>query len=89
MSVLPHEPAVAIAVLYERLGHVIEKVDALSEKIDKQSKHRDEMIGDLEVRIDDMEKQFSRIKWFLVGLAAGGGALGGSLAAGLVRLFGG
>ena len=89
MSALPHDPAVAIAVLYERLGHVMEKVDALSEKIDRQSKHRDEMIGELEERIDRVESQFSRIKWFLAGLAAGGGALGGSVAAGLVRLFGG
>ena len=88
MSV-PHDPAIAVAVLYERLGHVIEKVDALSLKIDRQSAHRDTIMTELETRIEKIEEQVNRTKWFLAGVAAGGGLLGGSVAGMVAKLLGG
>lgn len=92
MSV-PNDPNVAVAILYERLGHVIEKVDALSLKIDRQSAHRDSIMTELEHRVEKIEEQVNRTKWFLAGVAAGGGLLGGTVAgmvAGMVaRSFGG
>ena len=88
MSALPGDPTVAVAVLYERLGHVIEKVDALSMKIDRQSAHRDSLIEDMDERITNIESQMSKAKGFVFGLAAGGGALGGGIAAVLAKAFG-
>lgn len=88
MSV-PHDPTVAVAVLYERLGHVIEKVDALSTKIDMQSAHRDHIMTAMEHRVEQIEEQVNRTKWFLAGVAAGGGLLGGSLAGVLAKAVGG
>jgi hypothetical protein len=85
----PSDPTVAIAVLYERIGHVIEKVDALAAKIDAQSAHRDEMISDLEERVETIEKQISGARGFLAGLAVLGGLLGGGVAAGLGQMMGG
>ena len=85
----PSDPTVAIAVLYERIGHVIEKVDALSAKIDAQSAHRDLMIQDLEERVQIIERQITGARGFLAGIAALGGLLGGGVAAGLAQLLGG
>ncbi len=89
MSALPNDPTVAVAVLYERLGHVIEKVDALSVKIDRQSAHRDNVMEDMDERITKIEHQMSKARGFVFGLAAGGGALGGGIAAALAKLVGG
>ncbi len=86
---MPHDPAIAVAVLYERLGHVIEKVDALSAKIDRQSAHRDSIMTELEHRIEKIEEQVNRTKWFLAGVAAGGGLLGGSVAGMVAKMLGG
>jgi hypothetical protein len=84
----PSDPTVAIAVLYERMGHVIEKVDALTAKIDAQSLHRDQMIQDLEDRVEVIEKQITGARGFLAGLAVLGGLLGGGVAAGLGQMLG-
>jgi len=80
---------VAIAVLYERMGHVIEKVDALSAKIDAQSAHRDLMIQDLEERVDLMERQIAGARGFLAGISTLAGVLGGGVAALLSHMLGG
>lgn len=89
MSGLPNDPTVAVAVLYERLGHVMEKVDALSAKIDKQSAHRDSVMEDMDDRITKIEQQMLKARGFVFGLAAAGGALGGGLAAAFTKAFGG
>lgn len=89
VAIPPTDPTVAIAVLYERIGHVIEKVDALSAKIDAQSAHRDQMLTDLEERVQTIEKQMTGARGFLAGIAALGGVLGGSVAAGLAQMMGG
>ena len=83
------DPAIAIAVLYERMGHVIEKVDALAAKIDAQSAHRDKMIHELEDRVETIEKQITGARAFLAGVAALGGILGGGVAAGVAQMLGG
>jgi hypothetical protein len=82
------DTSVAVAVLFERLGHVIEKVDALSAKLDAQDARRSESVAALEARVEDMEGQFSSVKWFLAGVACAGGAVGGSMAAGVAKILG-
>lgn len=74
------DPAVSIAVLFERLGHVIAKIDDLGARMDAQTAHRDRKIDELEGRIDHLEQSVDRARWFIAGVAAGGGALGGTVA---------
>jgi hypothetical protein len=85
---MPNDPSIAIAVLYERLGHVIEKMDLLSAKIDRQSAHRDHIMSDMERRVESIEQEFSKTKWFLAGLATGGGLLGGAVASMFTKMLG-
>lgn len=85
---IPSDPQVAVAVLYERIGHVLEKVDALSAKLDAQDKRRTAALDELEERVERIEGQVSGVRWFLAGIAAAGGALGGSVAAGLAKMLG-
>ena len=83
------DPSVAIAVLYERVGHVIEKVDALTEKIDAQDRKRTAALDELETRVEHIEKTVSGFRWFIAGIAASGGALGGGIAAVIAKALGG
>ena len=82
------DPSIAIAVLFERMGHVIEKVDALSAKLDAQDEKRTKALSELEDRVEHIEKQVSNVRWFLAGIAAAGGAVGGSIAAGIAKMMG-
>jgi hypothetical protein len=81
-------PEVAVAVLFERLGHVMEKVDNLSMKLDEQDARRSEHLKDLEARVAQIESQVSGVRWFLAGVAIAGGAIGGSVAAGVAKALG-
>lgn len=83
------DPQIAIAVLFERLGHVMEKVDNLSAKLDAQDAKRTEALTELEGRVEHIERQMNGIKWFLAGVAAAGGALGGSIAGMVAKMIGG
>lgn len=85
---VPATPEVAVAVLFERLGHVMEKVDALSTKLDEQDARRSEHLKELEARVVEIESQVSGVRWFLAGVAAAGGAIGGSVAAGVAKALG-
>lgn len=85
----PTSPEVAIAVLFERLGHVIAAVEQLSQKLDAQDRKRTEALDELEMRVEKIEKQTSNVKWFLAGIAASGGALGGGVAAMVAQALGG
>jgi hypothetical protein len=82
-------PEVAIAVLFERLGHVIAGVEALSQKLDAQDRKRTAALDELESRVEKIEKQTANARWFLAGVAASGGALGGGVAAMMARALGG
>ncbi|MFN9114007.1 MAG: hypothetical protein ACK5XN_28410, partial [Bacteroidota bacterium] len=73
-------PQIAVAILFERLGHVIEKVDQLSAKLDQQDTKRTLALTELETRVEHIEKQVSSVRWFLAGIACAGGAVGGSFA---------
>lgn len=86
---VPTQPEVAVAVLFERLGHVIERIDQLDKKLDAQNAARAEVLDDLERRVQHVERSVDRARWFLAGIAAGGGALGGSIAAIVARALGG
>lgn len=84
----PTSPEVAIAVLFERLGHVIAAVEQLSQKLDAQDRKRTEALDELESRVEHIEKQVTSVRWFLAGVAAGGGALGGGIAAMVANALG-
>lgn len=81
-------PEVAVAVLFERLGHVMEKVDNLSAKLDEQDARRSEHLKELEARVVQIESQVSGVRWFFAGIAVAGGAIGGSVAAGVAKALG-
>lgn len=85
----PMSSEAAIAVLFERLGHVVASLDALSDKIDRQDVKRTAALDELEMRVERIEKQVHGVRWFLAGIAAAGGTVGGTVAAGLVRMLGG
>ena len=71
------DPAIAIAILYERFDNLGAKIDELSRKIDGQSAHRDKAIAELEERVEHIEEQVTRARAFVAGVALGGGILGG------------
>lgn len=85
----PMSPEAAIAVLFERLGHVIVVVEGLSAKLDAQDIKRTAALDELETRVERIEKQVNGVRWFLAGIAAAGGTIGGTVAAGIVRMLGG
>ena len=91
MPVPPVSPdsAVAVAVLFERLGHVMEKVDALSKKMDEQDSKRTQALIELEQRVEHIEKRMTSVGWFLAGIACAGGAVGGGAAAMVAQMLGG
>lgn len=80
-----HDPIIAVAILFERLDHVIAKIDDLSMKLDRHNVHRDQQFAELDRRVEDVERSIDRARWFLFGIAAAGGALGGSLASFLTK----
>lgn len=84
-----HDPAVQVAVLFERLGHVMEKVDNLGCKLDEQDAKRFMATAELEGRVEHIEKQITGFRWFITGLSAGGGVLGGVIASAVTKAFGG
>lgn len=83
------DPQVSIAVLFERIGHIVEKVDTLAAKIDAHQKRETRQIEELEERVERIEKQMLSVRWFLAGVAAAGGALGGGIAAAIAQALGG
>ncbi len=85
----PMSPEAAIAVLFERLGHVIVVVEGLSAKLDAQDVKRTAALDELEERVERIEKQVNGVRWFLAGVAAAGGAVGGGVAASVARMLGG
>lgn len=89
MSTQPaSDPQIAVAILFERLGHVIEKVDALSAKLDDQDNKRTKALNELEERVEHIERRMTSVGWFLAGIACAGGAVGGSAAAMVAKMIG-
>jgi hypothetical protein len=85
---MPTDPQIAVAILFERIGHVIEKVDALSAKLDAQDMKRTQALSELESRVEHIERRMTSVGWFLAGIACAGGAVGGSAAAMVAQMFG-
>jgi len=85
---MPTDPQIAVAILFERIGHVIEKVDALSAKLDAQDMKRTQALSELESRVEHIERRMTSVGWFLAGIACAGGAVGGSAAAMVTKMFG-
>lgn len=84
----PSDPQIAVAILFERLGHVIEKVDALSAKLDAQDTKRTQALVELEERVENIEHRMTSVGWFLAGIACAGGAVGGGAAAMVAKMLG-
>jgi pantothenate kinase len=87
--VTPHSTEAAIAVLFERLDHVIKAVEALSEKMDAHNDARKEVLRDLEERVAHIETSMNKARAFMIGLALGVGALGGGTAGFVMSMLGG
>lgn len=87
-TALPTDPQIAVAILFERLGHVIEKVDQLNAKLDAQDTKRTQALADLEERVEHIERQVNGVRWFLAGVACAGGAVGGTAAGMVARMLG-
>lgn len=85
----PNDNTVDIAVLYERMSHIVSKLDEVITSIDTNNVKQVRSSLDLEARLAHLEKQFGALRWFLTGIAAGSGVLGGVVASAVVRLFGG
>lgn len=85
----PNDNTVDIAVLYERLGFLMKKVDDGFEDLRVRENERIEFAQALDQRIASVETQINSARWFAIGLAAGGGVLGGSVVAVVSKLFGG
>lgn len=85
----PENPEVAIAVLYERMGHVIARLDEMNAKLDRRFAHAEAQTAELEKRVEKIEQDLTRARGFLFGLAAAGGFVGGGVATGLARVLGG
>ena len=85
----PNDNTVDVAVLYERLSHVMAKVDEVSKKIDDNNAARVVSTAHLEDRVTQIETQLTSMRWFLTGLAAGGGVLGGFVASAVTKIIGG
>ena len=78
-----------IAVLYERMEHIIRAVDALSDKMDAHNEARKQVLAELEERVEKIESTIDRARYFTVGLAIGGGLLGGGTAGFVMSMLGG
>lgn len=84
----PEDIAVAIAVLYERMDAVINQLKSLESKLDDQSAHRDLTMTRLEIRVQELETSLLKARWFIVGVAGGGGMLGGGMASLFTAMWG-
>ena len=86
---VPRDPAIDIAVLYERVEHIIRQIDQLSRAVEQNNKHRDAQLVEIEERVEHVERTIDRARWFLFGLAAAGGAIGGTVASVISQALGG
>lgn len=80
---------VQIAVLYERLGHVILRLDNMNTKLDNRFTHAADQTAELERRVEKIESQVERARGFMFGVAAAGGFIGGGAAVGLSKFLSG
>jgi hypothetical protein len=67
----------------------MEKVDNFGKKLDDNENKRAASTIELEARVEHIEKQINGFRWFITGIAAGGGVLGGVVASAITRAFGG
>jgi hypothetical protein len=88
VSIAPLDPQIGVAVLKERLDHVIAALEAMDRKIDALTKQQDRELSDLDKRVRHLEDRINGARWFLFGVAAGGGALGGGVAAMVANMLG-
>lgn len=88
-NVTPPTTEAAIAVLFERLDHAIRAIENLSEKMDAHNEARKQVLSELESRVENIEMQVDRARWFVMGIAIGGGLLGGGTAGFVISMLGG
>jgi single-stranded DNA-specific DHH superfamily exonuclease len=87
--VTPPTTEAAIAVLFERLDHAMKAIEALSEKMDAHNEARKQVLGDLEERVEHIETSMNKARAFVIGVAVGGGLLGGGTAGFVISMLGG
>jgi molybdopterin-biosynthesis enzyme MoeA-like protein len=85
----PDDNTVAVAVLYERLGHVIARLDEMNDKLDRRFSTAEAQTAELERRVEKIENDLNRARGFLFGLAAAGGFVGGGVATAMAKVLGG
>lgn len=85
----PLDPQVGIAVLTERIDHVIAAVQAIDKKIDALTKQQDRELSDLDMRVREIETTIAKARWFMFGIAASGGIIGGGAASMVANMLGG
>ena len=85
----PMSTEAQIAVLFERMEHIIRAVDALGEKMDAHNDARKKVLAELEDRVEKIESTIDKARYFTVGLAIGGGLLGGGTAGFVISMLGG
>jgi len=88
-NVTPPTTEAAIAVLFERLDHAIRAIENLSEKMDSHNEARKQVLNELEDRVAHIESTVDRARWFVMGIAIGGGLLGGGTAGFVISMLGG
>jgi hypothetical protein len=71
------------------MEHVIRAVEALSVKLDDHNLKRIKALNDLEERVEHIETTMDKARWFTIGLAIGGGLLGGGTAGFVLSMLGG
>jgi hypothetical protein len=76
-------------VLFERMGHVIARLDDMNGKLDRKFSHAEQQTAELERRVEKIEKQVERARGFMIGAACAGGFVGGGAAAAIGQMFGG
>lgn len=87
MEQSPDDLRVAVAILHERMTHVIARLDEAHSKLDRRFASTESQALELEVRIDKLEADLNRARGFLFGLAAAGGVVGGGIASALAQVL--
>ncbi len=83
----PDDLRVAVAILHERMAHVIVRLDEAHSKLDRRFASAESQTLELEGRIDKLESDLNKARGFLFGLAAAGGIVGGGISSVLAQVI--
>jgi len=89
MTTVSTDPSVAIAVLQTQMTYVVERLDAIFARLETQDAKRTAALEELEERVESIEASIAKVRWFITGLSAGAGLLGGGVAGFITSMLGG